>query len=108
MAAKSAIEWTDASWDFLKGCTPVSAGCLNCYAAGVAHQKQNHPNPKVSAQFAGLTVLKRAGEGQRAVFNGRINVVEHLIEAPLRWREPKRIFVNSLSDLFHPDVPVEV
>jgi protein gp37 len=108
VANQSAIEWTDATWNFLKGCTPVSAGCLNCYAAAVAHQKQSHPNPKVSRQFSGLTVLKPAARGERAVFNGRINVVEHLLDVPLRWREPRRIFVNSLSDLFHEDVPTEI
>lgn len=90
------IEWTDATWNPIRGCSPVSEGCRNCYAARMAHRfSQNLADP-----YFGL-VDRRGG---RAVFNGNIKVVPSAMEQPLRWRRPRRIFVNSMSDLFHENV----
>ena len=92
MGDNSSIEWTDATWNPIVGCSRVSEGCDRCYAIGVVHRK-------MSPQHLGLTVHP---EGERVDWNGQINVVAHLLDQPTRWRRPRRIFVNSLSDLFHP------
>lgn len=99
------IEWTDATWNPVTGCTKVSQGCKNCYAERLA--------PKV---FAGQTVefdttppkhpeMKASGFRPR-VFTDVMTHAERL-DAPLHWKKPRRIFVNSMSDLFHEDVPDE-
>jgi len=95
----SAIEWTDATWNPVAGCTRVSAGCDNCYAATlVAGRLKNRP------QYESLAVVTPSG---RAAFNGKIRLLPERLEQPLRWRRPRRIFVNSMSDLFHEDVPFD-
>jgi len=94
MGDGSKIEWTDATWNPLIGCTRCSPGCDNCYAIGVVHRQ-------MSPQHVGLTVKP---EGERVDWTGEVRVVEHLMDQPLRWKRPRRIFVNSLSDLFHADV----
>ena len=84
MGDKSKIEWTDATWNPITGCTKVGPGCDHCYAERIAHGR-----------------LK----GTKAFPNGfALTWKEHLVEQPLRWRRPRRIFVNSMSDLFHKDV----
>ena len=103
MAQTSSIEWTDATWNPVAGCTPISPGCLNCYAARMALRLE---------QVGGATAKKYRGTAKRArdgrpVFAGRINLDEAALEIPRRWRKPRRIFVNSMSDLFHEDVPTE-
>lgn len=96
---RTKIEWTDATWNPIRGCTPVSEGCRNCYAAGVAYRfGQNLNDP-----YFGLAEWR----GGRAVFNGTVMLVDHTLTVPLRWRRPRRIFVNSMSDLFQESVPVE-
>ncbi|GMV07400.1 MAG: hypothetical protein AMXMBFR53_36750 [Gemmatimonadota bacterium] len=104
MSANSKIEWTDTTWNPLAGCTPVSEGCRNCYAANHARRLAGNPNPKVSGPYEGTA--RTAGDG-RAVFTGRVNLIPERLEEPLRWRKPRRVFVNAMSDLFHPDVPLE-
>ena len=86
------IEWTDDTWNPVTGCTKVSQGCKNCYAERLW--------PKVAGAEA-----KRTGEPPRAFTNVRCH--PERLDAPLRWRKPRRIFVNSMSDLFHEDVPDE-
>jgi protein gp37 len=87
MGAKSTIEWTESTWNPVTGCTKVSPGCKNCYAARMA--KRLH------------------GMGQPNYANGfNLAVHEHTLELPLRWKSPQAIFVNSMSDLFHEDVPL--
>jgi protein gp37 len=81
MADKSAIEWTDATWNPVTGCTKVSPGCDHCYAERVTERWQ--------------------GKGS---FN-RVVLHEDRLSKPLKWRKPRRVFVNSMSDLFHDDVP---
>lgn len=92
----SSIEWTDKTWNPLVGCSRVSEGCRHCYAERFVHRK-------LSPQHRGLTL---AGEkGPR--WNGEVRLVEARLGDPLRWRKPQRVFVNSLSDLFHESVAFE-
>lgn len=94
MGDRSSIEWTDATWNPLIGCSRVSPGCDHCYAIGVVHRG-------MSEQHRGLTIRR---PGSATDWNGRIRLVEHLLDQPARWTKPRRVFVNSLSDLFHPEV----
>lgn len=86
MADKSAIEWTDATWNPVTGCTKISAGCDNCYAARFAERWRGTPGHPFEAGFD-------------------LTLRPNRLEQPLRWEKPRRIFVNSMSDLFHKDVP---
>ena len=101
MGDKTKIEWTDASWNPTLGCTPVSEGCRNCYAA--RHALRLGANSTTPA-YGGL--VTKAADG-RPVFNGTVRCMEDRLDQPLRWKKPRRIFVDSMSDLFHPDVPFE-
>ncbi|HZT32808.1 MAG TPA: phage Gp37/Gp68 family protein [Bryobacteraceae bacterium] len=84
--AKSSIEWTDATWNPVTGCTKISPGCKHCYAERMAKR------------------LKAMG--QRNYANGfEVTLQPHMLELPLKWRQPSQVFVNSMSDLFHKDVP---
>lgn len=96
MSGKTKIEWTDRSWNPVRGCSRVSAGCENCYAERVAHRFNGLGQP-----YEGLTRMVNG----RPTWNGKITLAEHLLAAPLKWRKPSRIFVNSMSDLFHSGVP---
>ena len=108
MADHSAIEWTDATWNFLAGCSPVSEGCRNCYAAKDAVRLGGNPNEKVHAKYGGTAEMRGAGERRRAVFTGKVTFSEEALLKPLSWRRGRKIFVNSMSDLFHADVADEV
>lgn len=103
MADQSSIEWTDSTWNPVLGCSKVSEGCRGCYAIGQAHIRKSNPNPKVAEAFAGLTHLVNG----KPEWTNRINLLPERLEQPLHWRKGRRIFVNSLSDLFHQDVPEE-
>ena len=100
MGDHSKIEWTDATWNPVTGCTKVSQGCKNCYAERLA--------PKV---FAGQRVLEVFADSRGRVDRPRLFtdvIMQHdRLEQPLHWRKPRRIFVNSMSDLFHEDIPFE-
>lgn len=96
MAGISEIEWTDITWNPVAGCTVASSGCSNCYAMRMAARLQAMGHPK----YRGTT----RKSGGRYVWTGRVNTDKSSLFAPLEWRKPKRIFVNSMSDLFHPDV----
>ena len=102
MAQTSSIEWTDATWNPVAGCTPVSPGCLNCYAARMALRLSSMPNA-TGRKYAGTAARARDG---RPVFAGRINLDEDALDVPRQWRLPRVIFVNSMSDLFHEGVPL--
>lgn len=85
--AQSKIEWTESTWNPVTGCTKISPGCKNCYAERMAKR------------------LKAMG--QRNYRNGfEVTLQPHMLELPLKWKKPQTIFVNSMSDLFHPDVPL--
>ncbi len=90
--ALSDIEWTEATWNPVAGCTMVSPGCTNCYAQRMAARLQAMGMPK----YAGTT----RKSGKRRVWTGRVNIDEKAMLAPLAWKKPLRIFVNSMSDLF--------
>lgn len=97
----SQIEWTDETWNPTVGCRKVSPGCENCYAIREAHRMAGNPNPKIRQVYEGLTV--RPGKGP-ANWSGQVRFVEERLEQPLRWRKPRRVFVDSMSDLFHEDI----
>jgi len=87
MAQKSSIEWTESTWNPVTGCTKISTGCEHCYAERVAER---------------LKVM-----GQANYVNGfDVTLQPHMLELPLRWKKPQTVFVNSMSDLFHKDVPI--
>jgi len=86
MANKSSIEWTGSTWNPVTGCTKISPGCKNCYAERIAKR---------------LFLM-----GQTNYNNGfKLTIHEHALKLPLKWKKPQMIFVNSMSDLFHRDVP---
>ncbi|MFC3802686.1 DUF5131 family protein [Cohnella sp. GCM10012308] len=92
MSDKSKIEWTEATWNPLRGCSKVSDGCRNCYAETVANRFSGPDQP-----YEGTITDGR--------WNGHIRLVLEVLNKPIRWRRPRLIFVNSMSDLFHPEVP---
>lgn len=95
--AETSIEWTDATWNPVAGCTIVTAGCTNCYAM------------RMAARLEAMGVDKYAGttrkSGGRAKWTGKIALDYAALNAPATWAKPRRVFVNSMSDLFHEDVP---
>lgn len=100
MAQGSTIEWTSATWNPIAGCTPVSPGCLNCYAARMALRLEKMQ--KGTGKYVGTAGKARDG---RPVFTGRINLDEDALDLPRSWKLGRTIFVNSMSDLFHDAVP---
>ena len=94
---KSKIEWTETTWNPCRGCSPASAGCLNCYAVRIARRFGGPGKP-----YDGLTKPSN-GHGPR--WTGNIRLVREVLDAPLRWSKPRMVFVNSMSDLFHDAVP---
>lgn len=95
MSDKSKIQWTDATWNPVVGCSKVSAGCANCYAETAA----------ASGRLQQFEKYKKVITGKK--WNGTAWLDEKTLQKPLHWRDPKMIFVNSMGDLFHPQVPVE-
>lgn len=98
MSANSSIEWTDATWNPTLGCMKVSAGCESCYAIRTAY-RQEHAFKR--AEYQGLT--RKLPDGS-INWTGQINAIDARLMQPLGWKEPRRIFVNSQSDLFHKDM----
>jgi protein gp37 len=88
MAANSSIEWTEATWNPITGCTKISPGCKNCYANRLALRLQAMGQPNYRDGF-------------------KLTLHEQALGMPIEWRKPRTIFVNSMSDLFHKDVPLE-
>lgn len=99
MAGLSEIEWTDATWNPVSGCRVISAGCSNCYAMRMAARLQAMDHPS----YRGTT----RKSGKRYVWTGRTRLIETALEAPLTWRKPRFVFVNSMSDLFQDSIPFE-
>jgi protein gp37 len=94
--SETQIEWTDATWNPVAGCSVVSAGCTNCYAMQMAHRLDAMGVDK----YQGLT--RRSG--RRTVWRGFVREDHAALAIPQRWKRPKKIFVNSMSDLFHEGV----
>ena len=88
MAENSRIEWTHSTWNPVTGCTKISVGCKNCYAERIALRLKAMGNPNYASGFS-------------------VTVHPHLLGLPLRWKQSRTIFVNSMSDLFHEDVPFD-
>lgn len=86
MSSTTKIEWTDATWNPVRGCTKISPGCAKCYAAVFAERFRGVPGHPYEQGFD-------------------LRLVREKLEEPLKWKKPRRIFVNSMSDLFHPEVP---
>lgn len=86
--AQSKIEWTEATWNPVTGCTKISPGCKNCYAERMARRLRAMGQPNYANGFT-------------------VTLQPHMLELPLKWKKPKTIFVNSMSDLFHKNVPFE-
>ncbi|MBX9624838.1 MAG: phage Gp37/Gp68 family protein [Gemmataceae bacterium] len=86
--ATTSIEWSDATWNPLTGCTKISPGCKNCYAERMSRRLMLMGQPNYRNDFA-------------------LTLHPHTLDLPLRWKKPRKIFVNSMSDLFHKDVPEE-
>jgi protein gp37 len=104
MADRSAIEWTEATWPVVQGCDPVSPRCANCYAAPPPLWRLAHnPNPTIAAPLARLVEKHK----DRLRFTGHVALRGDRIAWPLKWREPRRIFIPSHGDLFHKAVPCE-
>lgn len=85
---RSSIEWTEVTWNPVTGCSKTSPGCLNCYAERMARRLQCMGQPNYRNGF-------------------KLTIHEHMLELPLTWRTPRMIFVNSMSDLLHRDVPLD-
>jgi protein gp37 len=98
MSDKTKIEWTDATWNPIVGCSVVSPGCTNCYAMRLAGTRRAHHPSR-----AGLTTMTKAGP----VWNGQVRLYEPSLHQPLQWKRPRRIFVCAHGDLFHESVPDE-
>lgn len=107
MAQGSSIEWTDSTWNPVVGCTKVSAGCTNCYAERMAK--------RLAAISASMELRgENAGRGKnyahvvntKGKWNGKVYLDHDAVNDPLQWRLPRIVFVNSMSDLFHQDVPL--
>ena len=96
MSDKSAIEWTDATWNPVTGCSKVSPGCANCYAESYTERMAGRP---------GWVPEFRPWTPANAAYNVRLH--PERLNVPLGWREPRMVFVNSMSDLFHELVPFE-
>lgn len=97
--AETSIEWTDATWNPVAGCTVLTAGCTNCYAM------------RMAARLAAMGTTKYKGltrkSGVRHVWTGAVTLDESALNAPISWRKPRLIFVNSMSDLFQDAVPTD-
>lgn len=88
MAGKSTIEWTEVTWNPVTGCSKISQGCKHCYAERMAKRLVAMGNPRYINGF-------------------KVTLHEDLIDIPFTWKRPRKVFVNSMSDLFHEDVPLE-
>lgn len=100
MADKTGIEWADATWNPIVGCSIVSKGCTNCYAMKVAARLLDKPG----SHYFGTTADTKNG----GVWTGRLEMApDHILKQPLHWTRPRRIFVNSMGDLFHESVPAD-
>lgn len=98
MANNSSIEWTEATWNPVVGCTIISPGCTNCYAMRMARRLEAMGQPK----YAGTTRMT----GGRPKWNGVVRIDEESLSLPMTWKTGRMIFVNSMSDLFHENVPL--
>lgn len=111
VASKSTIEWTEASWNPVVGCTKVSEGCRNCYAmtmaARVANAAWTMPTQRTERQMAYTSAVKWRGDLALPQWSNEVVCIEGALDEPRKWRKQRLVFVNSMSDLFHESVPFE-
>lgn len=110
MGDKSKIEWTDATWNPIVGCSVVSPGCTHCYAMGQAARIERMQPGSHYAQTTMVVSQNKAFARPpgKSVWTGKVALApDHILTAPLRWKRPRRVFVNSMGDLFHESVPDE-
>ncbi len=98
MGMKTAIEWTEVTWNPVRGCARESDGCRHCYAERMAYRFSGDGLP-----YQGL--VKMTSQGPK--WTGKVNLIHDLVEAPKHWRKPSVVFVNSMSDLFQERIPLE-
>lgn len=104
----TSIEWTDKVWNPTRGCSRVSEGCRHCYAEGIAARFSRHID-EIAGPYFGQThdpfhgFATMTPQGPR--WTGKVALVPEKLMEPLRWKKPRRVFVNSMSDLFHEDLP---
>ena len=104
VSADTKIEWTNVTWNPVLGCSKTSPGCANCYATRTVYRMSHSPNEKIAAANAGLTYRQENGIPN---WTGVVRVLPQRLGSPFDLTHQSTIFVNSLSDLFHEDVPVE-
>lgn len=92
MSGSTSIEWTDVTWNPVRGCSRVSEGCRHCYAERQAARFRGDDDP-----FHGFAYSDKSGPH----WTGKVELIPSKLDEPLRWRKPRRVFVNSMSDLFH-------
>ena len=102
VARKTAIAWTESTWNPTVGCTVISPGCIQCYAMREAARIASFGG-SVGPKYLGLTKKTRTGP----VWTGELRLWEPALGQPMRWTRPRMIFVNSMSDLAHEDMPIE-
>ena len=108
MAQTTTIEWTETTWNPVVGCTKVSPGCVHCYAERMAHRLVGMAKAdRAAGRNAGKKATYLHVVGRDGGWNGKVYLDENAIETPLHWRSPRMIFVNSMGDLFHADVPLD-
>lgn len=115
MSALTSIEWTDRTWNPIRGCSRVSEGCRNCYAERMAARFSKPGGPfhgyaTSSTETITGRLFPGTNEAERRVvrgprWTGKVELVPKLLREPLRWRKPQKVFVNSMSDLFHESLP---
>lgn len=101
MSDDSKIEWTDATWNPIRGCSRVSEGCRHCYAERVAARFSGPGQPYEGLAVRKLRVVSDDEQTTVGRWTGAVRMVPEHLADPLRWRRPRRVFVNSMSDLFH-------
>ena len=111
MSDRSKIQWCDASWNPIRGCSRVSTGCKNCYAERIAVRFADTGQPYEGVAFPNggrgvdVKLESLAKGGKSSGWTGEVHFIPELLEQPLRWKRPRKIFVNSMSDLFYEKVP---
>lgn len=113
MSSSTAIEWSDATWNPVTGCDRVSPGCAHCYALELAPRLRRFAQARERMALTDGTAhtpgkwlsVRDGGRSSGPAFG--VTLHEDVLEEPLRWRKPRRVFVNSMSDLFHPEVPFD-
>lgn len=103
----SSIEWTDRTWNPVRGCSRVSEGCRHCYAERMAARYSGPGLPFEGFARRGVVAMSTTADAGKKYtrWTGRVELIPEKLDEPLHWRKPARVFVNSMSDLFHEALP---